>query len=212
MASIDVCIKCGAKKGSRPFIGLLCRECYAPKISIPSPFSFDCCGRCGAIRQGKEWKRVPLSELGRQFGRKIRGEDAGDATVDVESSEAVIYIGTDEGKLELRFPVRIDKIRGLCDECRKMAGGYFEAIIQLRGRPERIRRWTRELSEKIPETTFIAGIEELKEGIDIKVGSSKEALHLIKRLGFWDYKISKKLWGLKQGKRVYRTTFALRFD
>jgi NMD protein affecting ribosome stability and mRNA decay len=93
-----------------------------------------------------------------------------------------------------------------------MAGGYYEAIIQLRGRPERVRRWRKELTEELLKYTFISGIEDLKEGVDIKVGSSRQALSLIKDLGFRDYLITKKLWGLKEGKRVYRTTFALRFD
>jgi nonsense-mediated mRNA decay protein 3 len=212
MASIENCIKCGAKKGSKPFLGLLCIDCYTPKIEVPNSLSFEFCGRCDKVKQGKDWKKVSLWELGDQFGRKIKGKDALDSFVDIGKAEAIVNLETDQGKFPLKFPIRINKLKSLCDDCRKMAGGYFEAIIQLRGRPERVRRWKKELSEELLKYTFIAGIEDLKEGVDIKVGSSKQALSLIKDLGFRDYLISKKLWGLKQGKRVYRTTFALRFD
>jgi nonsense-mediated mRNA decay protein 3 len=212
MVSIDVCIKCGAKKGDKAFVDLLCIDCYTPHIEIPKSFQMTICPRCGAVLRGKAWSKANEPMVRKDFAHKAKGRDANDVIVDVPTSTLTYFVETDRGKVPMTVPVRIETRKELCDVCRKLSGGYFEAIIQIRGNPKRIEKWRKELERALSTETHISSEEELKEGIDIKVVSSKGALAAINALGIRDYKISKKLWGLKQGKRVYRTTFALRFS
>jgi nonsense-mediated mRNA decay protein 3 len=212
MVSIDVCIKCGAKKGGKAFVDLLCIDCYVPKIKFPSSFQMAICPRCGAVLRGKRWDKANESLVRKDFAHKARGRDANDVQVDINKSMLTYFVETDRGFIPMGVPIRVEIKKELCDFCRKRAGGYFEAIIQLRGNPRMIEKWRKILERKLDERTFVASEEELKEGIDMKVGSSKAALSAINELGLRDYKISRKLFGLKEGKRVYRTSFAIRFE
>jgi nonsense-mediated mRNA decay protein 3 len=212
MVSIDVCIKCGAKKGDKAFVDLLCIDCYVPKIEIPKSFQMAICPRCGAVLRGKRWDKANESLIRKDFAHKAKGRDANGVQVDINKSTLTYFVETDKGPIPMEAPIRVEINKELCDFCRKKSGGYFEAIIQLRGNPKRVEKWRKILEAKLDEKTFVASEEELKEGIDLKVGSSKAALSIINELGLRDYKISRKLFGLKQGKRIYRTTFAIRFE
>jgi nonsense-mediated mRNA decay protein 3 len=212
MADIDVCIKCGAKQGSKAFVDLLCIDCYTPHIEIPKSFAVTLCHRCGAVLRGKKWLASSPREIGKWLAIKVKGSDARNVAIDINSSTLTFEVETERGNVPITVPIRVEIQKALCEHCNKMAGGYYEAIIQFRGRPDRASRWADKISEFLQGKTFVAGREELKEGIDLKVGSSKAALSAINDAGIKDYVISKKLWGLKQGKRVYRTTFALRFE
>jgi nonsense-mediated mRNA decay protein 3 len=211
MASIDVCIKCGAKKGSKAFVDLLCIDCYTPYIEIPKSFAVTLCPRCGAVLRGKKWASSSPREIGKWLSAKVKGRDAKNVMIGIDNSTLTFEVETDRGNVPITVPIRVETQKSLCEHCNKMAGGYYEAIIQIRGNPKDIAKWRKTIAGMLADETFIASEEELKEGVDFKVGSSKGALAVIKELGIRDYKISKKLWGLKQGKRVYRTTFALRF-
>jgi len=211
MAEIDVCIKCGAKKGSKPFVDMLCIDCYTPYIEIPKSFSVTLCPRCGAVLRGKKWIAVQPKAIGKWLAAKVKGRDARNVAIDINSSTLTFEIETDRGSVPITVPIRVEIQKSICEQCNKKAGNYYEAIIQLRGNPRDVAKWRKAFAAALAEETFVASEEELREGVDFKVGSSKGALAVIKELGIRDYKISKKLWGLKQGKRVYRTTFAIRF-
>ncbi len=113
-----------------------------------------------------------------------------------------------------------------CQRCSRFYGGYYEAILQIRNDEKKIElERANELLEIIDDLSdkliskdrmaFIARVEELKEGIDIYMGSlsaaRKIANELIKRFSGSTGE-SHKLMGLDKdtGKRIYRTTLSVR--
>lgn len=101
-----------------------------------------------------------------------------------------------------------------CIDCTRKASGYYEAIIQLRGDKKRVSRALKILRSCILRESFITNETITKNGYDMFVGDSKSALMCISHLRDtmkFSQTISRSLVGLKEGKRVYRTTYAIRF-
>jgi NMD protein affecting ribosome stability and mRNA decay len=81
----------------------------------------------------------------------------------------------------------------------------------LRGNWKEIRIWARRFKKALMKTTFISKEDELKEGINLYVGEGKKLLEVIKGFGL-RWKTSRKLHGMREGKRLYRTTYLIRFE
>ena len=113
-----------------------------------------------------------------------------------------------------------------CKRCSRFYGGYYEAILQIRNDEKKIElERANEILEIIDDISdrliskdrmaFIARVEELKEGIDIYMGSlsaaRKIANELIKRFS-GSMGEAHKLMGLDRdsGKKIYRTTVTVR--
>ncbi|HOM95615.1 MAG: hypothetical protein GX941_10865 [Candidatus Methanofastidiosa archaeon] len=113
-----------------------------------------------------------------------------------------------------------------CQRCSRFYGGYYEAILQIRSdekkieleKIEYIMKIVDELSDKLiskDRMAFISRIEELKEGIDVYMGSLSAARKigndLIKKFN-GSIGESHKLMGLDKdsGKKIYRTTVTVR--
>ncbi len=207
---MEFCIKCGVKRGERPFVGAVCIECYEPKVKVPSKVEVKQCSRCKRYWIKGEWSRDEKALEGWIAG-KVKGSFV-KALPLLEEDKVVVYFEADDGSIFSKaYPVKFTVKRVMCEECSRIAGGYFEAIIQLRGDWERIREIAPHIVRALRKKTFLTKVEEKKEGIDLYVGSSKAAYEVVTSLGV-TYKISKKLHGMKEGKRLYRTTFSIRLE
>jgi len=119
---------------------------------------------------------------------------------------------------EVTVPVKLS----LCLNCQRRASKYFEAIIQLRGMedwsPEEREGVRRSLVEELDSRGgprgFISHLEEVKEGFDLYVGSSrgaKKSVLALKEHYGGTFKESPSLYGTdSEGREVYRPTYLLR--
>jgi nonsense-mediated mRNA decay protein 3 len=206
---MHICPKCGAQEGSKKFIGPFCSDCYFFKIDIPNDIEVHKCKRCGKIKLHGKW--IPYSEkkLKEYVEKKFKGEFKS-VEFSLEKKEAIFQVEREGSNAEIRKWVGFELRNDICPECNKQSGGYFEAIVQLRGREERVAKYMRIFEEKTERhKTFISKMVELKEGLDLYIGSTHAVLAIVKELGL-EHKISRTLAGQKQGKRLYRTTFAIR--
>ncbi len=211
MQGEELCIKCGAKRGTKQFKGLFCADCYNWNIRIPRNVQIEICKRCGRARIRGEWKKAIEREIQDYLLSKIKGEKFERGAIDFKNKKAILYFMVDSNEMvrvERDYPFTI--LETTCPECSRKAGGYFEAIIQFRGNPQKYAGKKEKIERMLRKKTFITKEEKLKEGIDLYVGSSKEAAEVLKELGLKPV-LSRKLSGLKEGKRVYRTTFMMRF-
>ena len=204
-----ICIKCGITSKEKPIIDVLCIDCYDFKVKIPKEITIERCKRCGKYKIKGEWKELSIEEVKEYIINKIRG-DFEFGELDLKNKRVVLYFYKGDVETSRAFNYNAEIRTGLCRQCSRISGNYFEAIIQLRGDPKYIEKEGRRIAKKISKDSFISKIEDKREGVDIYVGSSKLALQIIRELGY-SYKLSRKLHGLKQGKRVYRLTIALRF-
>ncbi len=124
---------------------------------------------------------------------------------------------------ELETEVRI--IREACDMCSRISGGYFEAIVQIRATDRNPEDNEKKRCEEIADDVlkrmrlkgdrmaFISNTSEVKEGIDLYIGSANAARHICKEVNSQlggRFSESETLQGRKDGKDMYRVTFSLR--
>ena len=204
-----ICPKCGAEEGAKKFVGPFCIDCVQFSIKVPSGLEMQKCKRCNKVLMRGKWALVTENRIEKYIEGKFRGE-FDKAEFILAENRAKFQIERDGQKLEVWKDVDFKFLTSICPECNKMAGGYFEAIIQLRGKPERIVKYNKLFQKELADAgTFISKILEDKHGMDIYVGSTRAVLSVIKEMGL-TYKISSSLAGQKQGKRLYRTSFAIR--
>ena len=151
---------------------------------------------------------VQREEISTYIASKCKG-DFTEATYDMDNGVVKFLIVKGDNRIEAERFVRLDKNVTTCPRCSRISGGYFEAIIQLRGDPKKVAKSAESIMKRLEKLTFISKTEEKEEGIDIYAGDSKAVVGLMGELGLRTL-ISKKLVGQDEGKQLYRTTFLVR--
>ncbi len=196
------CPICGISDEKVPFHGELCLQCAKGRVSPLPTVRITVCSKCGTIMdKARKKKETKLEdEVARLL--KLRQKNP---SLSKDCTE--ISYDTPAGRISQPLLLLSDK--SICTDCGRAGTQYFEAIIQLRGPENKVERMLNLISRRLEETTFIPKIAELKEGIDIYVGSRNEAIASLNsyELGFLR---TEKLAGEKNGKRLYRTTLLVR--
>jgi nonsense-mediated mRNA decay protein 3 len=124
---------------------------------------------------------------------------------------------------EIETEVRIGRMA--CDMCSRISGGYFESILQIRATNRRlsdeekkecmaiVNSILKRMRKKGDRMAFISNSIDDREGIDLYMGSANASRDICKEviseLGGTSSE-SPNLFTRKDGKDVYRITFALR--
>jgi nonsense-mediated mRNA decay protein 3 len=104
----------------------------------------------------------------------------------------------------------------LCLDCSRKAGGFFEAILQLRGPPALVKSGAPSLLETLGEDqkSHITSIKELKEGTDLYFASTavakKSSRQILEKFGGTIKESAHLHTKDKSGHDVYRVTISLR--
>lgn len=206
--SIIICPKCGKDSKEKDFINAFCIDCYQEQINIkiPEEIVLEICKTCEKIRSGREW--VVEFDIQRYIIRKCKG-DFFNAIFDEQNSLITFFIKKGEKVLKINKLINLKIIKSQCTDCSRKSGGYYEATIQLRGNKLRIEKYSKIFQRELSMKTFVNKIEERDSGIDLYIGSTDAVLEILKELRI-THIITKKLFGVKQGKKVFRTTFSIR--
>ncbi len=203
-----ICPKCGAHENQKQFLESFCVDCYPIRIQTPTKFQVRVCKQCDRMLCAGEW--VPYSEerLDKMIKSKTKGSISA-VRYDHVQRKLCITIKTPSGDEKTIWePLALEFDRNSCPTCSRKSGGYFEAIVQIRGDPKKVamasKAWERDLSA----VTYVSKSEEKKEGVDLYVGNMKAALAFIETKGNRVI-ITRKLFGEREGKRIFRTTFAV---
>jgi len=232
------CPKCG--KECDKLFDSVCRDCFFETfklIELPLVLHVKICSSCGAYFHRSRWEDIGNVEevvLKAVENALFIHNEAGDVELYLEPKEVTPYMYRVRAEVdaivreepvhaEAETEVRIQ--RTACDMCSRESGGYFEAIIQIRaaGRyptEEEKRRCSaiaREAMESMKKKgdrlAFISDYQEQKEGIDLYMGSMNASRQvcraIISELG-GSFAESPSLVGMKDGKNLYRITFAMR--
>lgn len=205
-----ICPKCGITSSKRGFVGDFCVDCYASRIEldVPRGIVVQRCHSCGRVRT-KEWVWENEKNVQELVLSRCRGKYAS-ARVRLEPEPHITFIVNASGsfvEIVRNFELKFENVT--CPECSRKTSGYYEAIVQIRGDPEKIEKLGGRIARKLEKATSISKVEELKEGTDFYVVSKKAAAETLSELGF-RFTTSNKLFGVKDGQRVYRTTFCVR--
>ncbi len=222
------CVECGADCDNT-FDGM-CFDCYKSKrtlVAIPPTIDLTFCSICGAVKGKKGWNYDAdiEEEIRNQIAKKIKYSDIVDTIqTQVEvikgadsgiSSRVKVNLGGEGQRETVESSVQINLKKLQCPQCNRMMGEYYEATIQ-------VRTWMDDLPHNIPEfisnislggKEFIASMEPVKGGLDIKISSQSTAKDIGKKMeGSYGGTLnaSYTLQGKKEGKRIWRMTLLVR--
>ena len=236
------CPKCG--KGTEE--EGLCKICFAERyvvFEVPRVLEVKICARCPSYKVGDAWVDTSIDtyeELAKKATSKTvrlalsvsKGVRSPQITVVPEFTGPQLLkvhvmvsgeIGGRPVSTEAEVEVRVRK--ETCDVCSRIAGGYYEGIIQVRAQDRFPTKEEVNKCLKIVETSivraakagdrlaFITEVFPLPEGADVYVGSStcgrQASRAIIDQMG-GTVQEAPKLVGAKDGKDLYRITFAVR--
>lgn len=232
------CPKCG--KECDKFFDSVCKDCFFETFKLfelPLVLHVRICSGCGAYFHKSKWEDIGNLEeavLKAVENAILIHNEAGNVEVYLEPREVTPYIYVVRAEVdaavrgepihaEAETEVRIQ--RTACDMCSRESGGYFEAIIQIRAagrfptederkRCSAIAREAMEsMRKKGDRLAFISYVQEQKEGVDLYMGSmnaSRQVCRLITSELGGNFSESPTLVGMKDGKNLYRVTFAVR--
>lgn len=204
------CFVCG--KRTEKLIKGYCEDCYNKSFSlieIPKEISIVQCSKCKKIKHTNLWLddietaiRDKIKILGEGVKIKIRDNEIF-ATGSLKGSRK---IKEDKHKVNVRI------IKTVCQECSKRYGGYYEAILQLRGNiSEEVLNF---VDREVNKRTFYRA-ENVKDGFNLYVGNKGIAEQIAETLSKkYKFKIRKsyKLFTKKEGKDVYRSIIFVSCD
>ncbi|MCX8197991.1 MAG: 60S ribosomal export protein NMD3 [Candidatus Micrarchaeota archaeon] len=198
------CPICGKSESQAQFYGELCAKCAELRMPPLPKAEVWVCKKCGRTT-GKKGFRKDAS-LEEEVARAIKLKNA---RPKFSSGFASVEYDSAYGRITRQIEVSVRQ--NTCLECAKASTQYFEAIIQLRGEQQKVRKLLPLLQKRIAARSFIPKIEELKEGIDIYCGSRAEAIASLNSFGL-GFLRTEKLAGQKDGRRLYRTTLLVRME
>lgn len=208
------CPTCGKTSDNIQFYGQFCKNCVEKTLSESLPINAEVilCKNCGKIRlQGKFVKdtgqnmQEVLQSIFKNYSIILIDYDVDNSTADVsfgkDKDGELINV---EKKIELRFK------KTLCENCNRRAGSYYEAVMQLRGNKERMERFIERVNKYFERRgEFIAKVKEADKGYDVYLSNKKLASAYISSHNLESVN-SYTLYGVKQGKKVYRHTYSIR--
>jgi nonsense-mediated mRNA decay protein 3 len=217
-----------------------CASCRAKKVVLidaPEVLSIITCAHCGKLQEGSQWRDAgpgPEAVLMDRLHAAVRAhqeatgvhvefdtmaQDARNLRVEVRA-EGLVH--GHPASAARTIQVRLS--RAVCTECSRREGGYFEAILQVRGNPERPLKDATDLKVEVAnamdqlasegrEGAFFSKLEDARGGPDFYTGSQEVARVLARDLASrWGAEISEsnKLVGRQDGVDLYRVTILLR--
>lgn len=238
---MQLCVECGAEVPK--LIGGCCPDCFVrkePLLLAPEVLDVEVCAHCDARHVGAHWfdpdEGVPLSHIREEALRsavrvhplvRAAGVEVAERPQDERNFQHTVSLAGDvEGVPvadERRVLVRMRK--SVCDRCSRMFGGYYAAIIQLRGtqrdaRAEEIKRAHKIIGDELDRLraagnrqAFLTKSGPVPGGFDYYIGDIEAARVLAKlvaqRLSATVQETAK-LAGRKEGEDIYRVTFLVR--
>jgi nonsense-mediated mRNA decay protein 3 len=226
------CPKCG--KQTDIFFDSVCEDCFREGITLLEPenleISLGVCKHCGSYFKGREQTSIEAAveesvrkELRKKFGLGCEVEIAElRKEIEEEGRRARVFLvvrAEIEGlELEERAEVAVILKRETCERCSRIAGGYYAGIVQIRADGRIPTDDELAIAEEIAyssldEADFVSKEQMLREGLDIYVSSiecgRRISRGIVRHLG-GGFSESRKLYGRKDGKDIYRVSFSVR--
>ncbi len=203
-----ICPRCGRTSEEKEFVEAFCIDCYEFNIRLPKGLKVVLCKRCNRMNLQGEWQQLNRRKISEYVAGKCKGDFTG-ADCDIDTGACTFTFEKAGKRATLQRQVDLEKQVTMCPDCCRSSGGYFEAIIQLRGDMGRVEAEAERLGNLLAKKTFVSKIEEMHGGLDLYVGSSRAVSTVLHDLGFKPAR-SRKLFGRKEGKNIYRVSYAIR--
>lgn len=178
---------------------------------VPTEITLTVCKRCARIKNGNDFFEKDDALLQNLLERHFKEWELR-LISSIENAAIVDLSKPDENIEGIRQEIAIKYKKQLCPKCNRRAASYYEGIIQLRGDPERIQKMIKKLEQVFEANDeFFSKIEDVGTGVNIFISSKKVAAAFFMERGLKPVR-SYELYGMKNGKKLYRNTYALHLD
>lgn len=204
------CVKCGGVAKA----GVFCEKCFLgkEKLFTIDDFTLEVCESCGKVAQHrsanslKEAIEQKIKSTNRITKCDISTKEVGSRVYTKILCEG--YIKPLKTKVSQTEKSIVTMRKKKCDSCVKLSGGYYEAVLQVRG--ENQERVMKKI-QKFVRNEDITSVIKLKEGYDVRLMHKGSAIKAVSWLrDFFTVKASYKLVGEKKGDKLYRNFYAVR--
>jgi nonsense-mediated mRNA decay protein 3 len=230
------CVECG--KETPIFRNGVCLHCYLNHTQFsngPTVLDLTMCPRCSSYKYKNTWLQEPFREvLKRHVTDAFHiSSELKDIEIQTRCSEqerilaCTVFISgiLENQKITEQHPLTVRIRQNTCDVCSREAGGYYEAIVQIRAEQRTLSKHelktlrttvetlVRQFQESGKRGLFITDIDEKREGLDFFISEKGIALSIAKKIqeqfgGI--FKQSASTAGMKDSKQVYRMTYLIR--
>lgn len=231
------CPDCGREVDD--LVGGSCARCAAERldaVKVPESVPVVRCAHCGRYEETAGWSepsgdkeadllervrrvvQVPADLSGLELGMAPHWQDERHLRVRVDVA------GTFHGEPVAGAAETVAHVRnGVCGDCSRRHGGYFEAIIQVRGHEDRpltdlddMERQVRDELNRLAgrDGAFFSKIDSVRGGLDFYVGSTEVARvlsrELVNKWGASHQETAKLVGKTSDGRDMYRVTMLVR--
>ena len=207
----QICVKCGMEAK----IVNLCNDCFLSSRQLFSieNFEINVCRDCGFCKDGCIEKGKEEEGLKKIIRERIKTSNSIQKTKIIlkhfgnKCSAVITCYGYINPCKQIKKETREATIKitaRKCDTCSKLSGGYYEAVVQVRGddKEEILKKIKTFVSKDKP---VITSIEKTKYGYDLKFIRKSAAARVAKQFGV--AKKSYKFVATKKGKKIYRNYY-----
>ncbi len=204
----------------------VCTDCFRETedfVEVPEEVRFVQCSVCGNYRIKNVWKKYESDEkMVYDVLKQFEKEDV-EMAVSYQRrgerifSELIMEVEENGETVRQVKNIVLTPEKKQCKKCSRVHGGYFEAILQLRGKIN--QNMLGDLMEKAGRRTFkdksdfVSNVEEIHGGYDIYVSSLKMVRGILEDLKK-DFNVeenwSREIVGRSDGEEVYRTVVSAR--
>jgi nonsense-mediated mRNA decay protein 3 len=230
------CVECG--KEEPIFKNGVCLSCYQKHTQFskgPAILDITMCPRCSAYKYKNTWLQESFPEILRRYVKdafRINPE-LKSATIESECKQqdkmfaCRVFISgfLEHQQITEQHPLTVRIRRSTCEICSREAGGYFEAILQIRAEQRTLSNTELGILRSAVENLvgqfqdggkrglFITDIDENRQGLDFFLSEKGTALTIAKKIqeqfgGV--FKQSASAAGMKDSRQVYRMTYLVR--
>lgn len=230
------CVECGNEVPI--FRNGVCLRCYLKNAQFskgPAILDITLCPRCSSYKHKNTWVQEPFEDV---LQRHIK--DAFSINPELKNIEIhtkcneqkrvlqclVSISGALEGQpISEQHPLTVRIRHTTCNICSREAGGYYEAIIQIRTEKrsftdtelQTVRSTVESMVEHYKDGgkrgLFITDIDIKREGLDFFLSEKTTAFSIAKKLQEQfggEFKQSASMAGMKDSREVYRMTYLVR--
>jgi NMD protein affecting ribosome stability and mRNA decay len=207
------CPTCNRSSDECRFIGDFCEFCATDmaKKKALSSIGIEQCRLCSRIRIRGIYTGMDRDSIRNVIESEMKMPGWNAEVISIRDREAQVrfYYGA-EKNIAFEKSVHISITHRTCTDCFRRSSGYFEAIVQLRGTPDKVEKMTEKIGKYLEKGgAFISKIEQLDDGCDMYI-SSKELIGEFFMQRDLKPKKSFHLYGMRKSRKVYRNTYFLK--
>jgi nonsense-mediated mRNA decay protein 3 len=218
-----VCPLCGKKSE----VGMFCSECYLKKnlkLELPGRIKLEVCPKCRTYFLDNKWVEgiseydavVKITE--NKLESNIKGIDkSGSLKIEADEQDkkynVTVRFALSDSEIVKKTEVLIRN--SPCSDCSRMAGGYFEAVLQMRGgiSKKKVEEIADEIEKHKDSHSFVSDVKRVQGGYDLYLGSKKSAEKIVRKYrGVAEIKKSHRQAGIdkQSSKSKYRFYYLIR--